>query len=385
MEKLKLTPEKMMKIVTWVVLACTYIVPSGLIETRYSIAKILFVIPMIGLYLLTLKKVSKREIVFLTILIGLILLTQNPKYIIFLPIIFLDKIEEHKEHIKNYLKESNILYICLGATLIYSVIFFGTKGRYAFTAIKEVNQSGLAIFCLGVMIMSKNKKVGIATLLFGLLTISRSYYLALIIYCISKIKFVKKIFIKHWIIKFCNYINLTSISSFALVGIGIFYFNQFQAGNIFWGDEVSSRLYTLLDYSNLFRFFSLVTLVTMFFKYPTCLITGLTDIQYMNLGEKIFWISNVPYHYLEPHNLFFSHLRMYGIFSIVETIYLHFILRKIVNKENFLLYIAIFLYSIILGAGLYSYWLYLTFFMLVLNEDEKEMEIETKMLEEMYE
>lgn len=377
MEKLKLTPEKMMKIVVWVVLACTYIVPSGLIEIRYSIAKILFVIPMIGLYLLTLKKVHIKEIIFMLILIGLMLFTQNPKYIIFLPIIFLDKIVEYKEYIKNYLKKSNILYICLGATLIYSLIFFGTKGRYAFTAIKEVNQSGLAIFCLGVMLMSKNKKIGIATLLFGLLTISRSYYLALMIYCISKIKFVKKIFIKDWIIKLSNYINLTIISTFALVGIGIFYFYQFQAGNIFWGDEVSNRLYTLLDYSNLFRFFTLVTLVTIFFKYPTFLITGLTDIQYINFGVEIFWISNVPYHYIEPHNLFLSHLRMYGIFSMVETIYLHFILRKIVNKENFLLYIAIFLYSIILGAGLYSYWLYLTFFMLVLNEESNE---ERKML-----
>lgn len=377
MEKLKLTPEKMMKIVVWVVLACTYIVPTGLIEAKYSISKILFVIPMIGLYLLTLKKVHIKEILFMIILIGLILFTQNPKYIIFLPIIFLDKIVEYKEYIKNYLKKSNILYICLVATLIYSIIFFGTKGRYAFTAIGEVNQSGLAIFCLGVMLMSKNKKVGIATLVFGLLTISRSYYLAIIVYCISKIKFVKKIFIKDWIIKFCNYINLTIISSFALVGIGIFYFYQFQAGNVFWGDEVSSRLYTLLDYSNLFRFFTLVVLVTMFFKNPIFLITGLTDIQYKNLGVEIFWISNVPYYHIDPHNLFFSHLRIYGIFSIVETIYLHFILRKIVNKENLLLYIAIFLYSIILGAGLYSYWLYLTFFMLVLNEESNE---ERKML-----
>ena len=61
----------------------------------------------------------------------------------------------------------------------------------------------------------------------------------------------------------------------------------------------------------------------------------------------------------------------------VETIYVHIILKKIVNKENFMIYIAIFLYSIILGAGLYSYWLYLTFFMLVLNEESNE---ERKML-----
>ncbi|MBQ2835561.1 MAG: hypothetical protein IJE68_01835 [Clostridia bacterium] len=383
MERLKLTPEKMMKIVVWVVLACTYIVPSGLIETKYSIAKILFVIPMICLYLLTLKKVHIKEIVFMIILIGLILVTQNPKYIIFLPIIFLDKIVEYKEYIKKYLKESNILYICLGATLIYSIIFFGTKGRYAFTAIGEINQSGLAIFCLGVMLMVKNKKVGIATLAFGLLTISRSYYLALAVYIISKIKFVKKYFIKDILIKLCNYINLTIISSVALVGLGIFYYYQFQAGNIFWGDEVSNRLYNLLDYSNFYRFFTLVSLVIMFLKYPHLLITGLTDYQYGWVRPRIFWNMGVPWKNIEPHNLFFSHLRMYGLFSIVETIYTHFILEKLINKNNFLLYIAIFLYSIILGAGLYSYWLYLTFFMLVLNEDDNQEDV--KMLEERYE
>lgn len=383
MEKLKITHENMMKIVVWVVLVCTYIVPSGLIETTYSLSKILFVIPILIMYVFTLKKISKREIVFILIILGLIIYTKNIKYIIFMTIIFLDKIVEHREHIKNYLKQSNILYICLGATLIYSIIFWGTGGRYAFTAIKEINQSGLAIFCLGVMLMSKNKKVGIATLAFGLLTLSRSYYLALIVYIISKIKFVKKIFIKDIIVEFCNHINLTIISSFALIGLGIFYYYQFQQGNIFWGDELSTRLYTFLDYSNFYRFFTLVSLVIMFFKYPHLLWTGVTEYQYSFVRRRIFVSMGVPWKNIEPHNLFFSHLRMYGIFSIVETIYTHFILVKVINKNNFLLYIAIFLYSIILGAGLYSYWLYLTFFMLVLNENDNELE--TKMLEEKYE
>ena len=230
--------------------------------------------------------------------------------------------------------------------------------------------------------MSKNKKVGIATLAFGLLTISRSYYLALAVYIVSKIKFVKKIFIKDWLIEFCNHFNLTIISSFALVGLGVFYLYQFYQGNIFWGDEISNRLYNFLDYSNFYRFFTLVTLVIMFFKYPKLLITGLNDYEYGLVRARISFRMGVPWKNIEPHNLFFSHLRLYGLFSIVETIYTHFILVKVINKNNFLIYIAIFLYSIILGAGLYSYWLYLTFFMLVLNEDG---EGNVKMLEERYE
>lgn len=369
MKKTKFTYENMMKIVVFVVLACTYIIPTGLIETKYQISKILFVIPMLLMYMLTLKKISKREIIFILIIVGLILYTKDIKYIIFMTIIFLDKIIEHKQYIKDYLKESNILYICLIATIIYSIMFWGTNGRYAFTAIKEINQSGLAIFCLGVMLMSKNKKVGIATLIFGMFTISRSYFLAIIIYAVSKIKFIKKYCIKEIIVKLSNYISLTIISSIGLVLLGVFYVYQYKIGNIFWGDEVTSRLYTFLDYSNFFRFSLILILMLILVKKPKMFITGMTTEQYINLGKGVADELSIPYKYIEPHNLFFSHLKMYGIFSLVETVYIHLILRKVVDKENFLLYIAIFLYSIILGAGLYSYWLYLTFFVLVLNED----------------
>ena len=260
--------------------------------------------------------------------------------------------------------------VCVtGLVVVDTFAYWTLFGKVVILILIQIGGMGIIAIICGMMLML-HKKVNLKERMI----IQDAYNLNNLQ---GVIKFVKKIFIKDWIIKFCNYINLTIISSIALVGIGIFYFYQFQAGNIFWGDEVSSRLYTLLDYSNLFRFYTTVTLVTMFFKYPNLLITGITENQYTSLGVQIFWVSNVPYHYLVPHNLFFSHLKMYGIFSIVETIYLHFILRKIVNKENFLLYIAIFLYSIILGAGLYSYWLYLTFFMLVLNEDSKE---ERKML-----
>ena len=97
----KITYENMMKIVVLVVLACTYIIPTGLIESKYEISKIIFVIPIMMMYMLTLKKISKREIIFILIIIGLILYTGNIKYIIFMTIIFLDKIIEHKEYIKN--------------------------------------------------------------------------------------------------------------------------------------------------------------------------------------------------------------------------------------------------------------------------------------------
>lgn len=378
MKKFKLSYEDMMKIVVLVVLSCTYIIPTGLIESKYQISKILFVIPILLMYVytLTLKKMSKKEIVFILIIAGLILYSRNVKYIIFMTILFLDRTIEHKEYIKKYLKESKILYVCLVGTVIYSIMFFGTNGRYAFTAIKEINQSGLAIFCLGVMLMIKNKKIGIATLIFGLLTVSRSYFLAVIIYAISKINFVKKYCIKDKIVKLCNYINLTIISSVGLILLGIFFIYQYRIGNIFWGDDISNRLYTLLDYSNFFRFSLLILLVRILIKKPKMILTGMTTNEYKNIGKSIAGQMEIPYKYTEPHNLFFSHLKMYGIFSIVETVYIHFILKKIVNKENFLLYIAIFLYSIILGAGLYSYWLYLTFFVLVLNENNYEVERE---------
>ena len=213
-------------------------------------------------------------------------------------------------------------------------------------------------------------------MILGLLTISRSYYLAVFIYILSKTKTVKKIFAREKLIKLCNYTNLTIISSVVLIFLGVFYIYQYKIGNIFWGDEVSNRLYTFLDYSNFFRFVAVINLILLFIRKPQKLLFGVTNEEFIDTGRTIAAELNIPHNTIVPHNLFYSHLKMYGIFSIIETIYVSNILKKVVNTNNFMLYISVALYSFILGAGMYSYWLYLTVFMLIMSKDTERTENE---------
>lgn len=370
------------KIIVSVVLICVYILPVDVIETKYPISKLTFVGVVGIIYMLTIiktKKVSIKEIIFVVLLLSLSVFSRNLNFLMFVTIPFLNRIMKYEDQIQDYLKKSKILYICLIFTIAYSIMYAGTNGRYAFTAVKETNQSGLAIFCLALMLIKKNKKIGIATLLFGLLTISRSYYLAVFMYLIFKIKFIKKIINNNKIIKLCNYTNLTIISSIILILLGIFYINQYQQGNIYWGDDISNRLYNFLDYSNFFRFTAIIILLMIIKMFPSKLLFGVTREEFINLGNLASNDLGIPYKYVVPHNLFYSHLKMYGFFAIIETIYISSVLKKIVNNSNFSIYIAIVLYSFLLGAGMYSYWLYLSVFTLVMytnncNSEEKENE-----------
>lgn len=354
-----------------ITLFCVYIFPSGIIQSSIPIEKTIFTLVITILLFLFTKKISLREIFFITIIIILTIMSRTINYLLFLPLLFLNNVLKEKEQINYFLKNSNILYICLFFTIIYSIMNFGVNGRYAHTAIVEINQSGLSIFCLGLLLMKKNKFLGKFTLLFGMLTISRSYFLALALYIISKTSIGKKISKSKFLIKNSSYLKITIISTILLFLLGMYFINQYKLGNIFWGDNVSTRLFNLLDYSNLFRFMANVAIISIFYLNPKKLLLGITDSEYINFGRKIYSNYGIIYKYTTPHNLFLSHLKLYGFFSIIEVIYVSSILKKVVNKDNLLVYYAIVLYSILLGAGLYSYWLYLTIFVLTSLTKEK--------------
>lgn len=365
--RLIIDKKNMVNITVIITLFCTYIFPSGLINSSIPIEKAIFTFFILMLLLFFQKKFTFKEIIFILLVVILTMHSKTINYFLFLPILFLKKIIEEKEQIISFLKKSNILYLCLFFTLVYSIINFGYNGRYAYTAIMETNQSGLAIFCLGLLLMVKNKKIGNLTLAFGLLTISRSYYLALGLYVISKTKFGKKLSSNKFITNNSSYFKITIISTILLIIIGFYYIEQYKLGNIFWGDNVSTRLFNFLDYSNLFRFVANVAIIMIFYFHPRKLMFGITTSEYINYGKQIYSNYGIVYKYTTPHNLFLSHLKMYGFFSIIEVIYVSTILKKIVNNSNLLVFYAIMLYSIILGAGLYSYWLYLTVFVLILQ------------------
>lgn len=370
------------KFIIYIVLFCTYIFPTGIFfKENYAAPKLIFMISVFFMYIMEIiskGKIGKKELLFNISAVILTFFSQNINFMLFIILPYMNRMLKKKEKIIEITKNTNMLYICLAFTFLYSLYFRGSqdsRGRLAFTAIKEINQSGLAIFCLGCLLMSKNKFMGKLTLLFGCLTFSRSYFLAIICLILNKmLKFIKKDSFNFLISK-TTYLTLTIVSSIVLILLGNFYIIQYKAGNIVSEANMTSRLLNFLDYSNFFRFQAIIVLLKCFQNYPSTILLGMSNEDYLELGRNISKKMDLPFRGTPPHNLFFSHLKIYGFMSIIETCYVSLILKKIVNRNNYGIYLAIVLYSIFLGAGLYSYWLYLTIFSLLVydkgEDDEK--------------
>ena len=352
-------------VLVFIVLFCTYIFPLGLLDKTYVASKMIFLSAVAIYSLFNIKKIKIFEFIFVALLVFLSFLLSNYSYLTFASIPIARIVISNKESVLNYLKKSNVLYICLACTLVYSLIWFGEDGRYAFSAIREINQSGLAIFCLGALLLKKNRNVGLFVLAFGFLTFSRSYLLAVLLLFLSSTKLYSHFF-RKWFLKIFSYFNITLLSSIAFVALGFFYIWQYRLGNIYYSPDLSTK-FDLLDYSNFFRFTAILRILYIFANYPLKLFTGISTGEYIAYGSDFSRVNAIPFKETVPHNLFFSHLKIYGIISIIETIYVSKILKTIVNKKNLMIFIAIALYSIILGAGLYSYWLYLSIFTLLVH------------------
>lgn len=357
----------MVKIIVLTVLIITYIFPTGIlidsVDPSYTLPKFLFLASVCFVYLFC--KIDKFDIIFFLFILLLIIITRNINFINFVSLGLIRKIVPDKDYVNSYLKNSSILYFCLFFTLVYSVLFIVTnqrEGRYAFAAIKEINQSGLSIFCLGCLMKIKNKSLSRFVLLFGLLTFSRSYYLA--IFCLIFFRIIEKSNLNKFFRKRMSYGALTIISSVALILLGLFYIQQYKNGNIIMNDS-SSRLFTFLDYSNYFRFQTIIVLLSCYLVSLRYFVFGIDNETYIKLGNSFSVKNGIPYKGTPPHNLFFSHLKVYGLFAIFEIFFVSKSLKKVIKDDNTGLFFALALYSIFLGAGFYSYWLYLSIFSLM--------------------
>ena len=102
-----------------------------------------------------------------------------------LGLVVLDKMIGHHEKISDTIMRTKILWTSLISVFLYTVFFFGEGGRYLFTGIREVNQGGLALILLFLMIRVKNRMLGNLLLFMGLLTFSRSYFVGLILFYLT--------------------------------------------------------------------------------------------------------------------------------------------------------------------------------------------------------
>lgn len=371
------------KFIVCLVFFTIFIFPNGLVFGSFNaIHNHIFCGMLGGIYLIHKMQSGKLPVNILIIwslVLGVSIYTKRFGFIDMIALPVFGEFITHKDTIKKYVIKSWLPYICvvftIGYTFVYRTLGIGGRGEgeigsgLLISAIGEINLTGLSVFLLAMVIRKKNKLIGYFIMMLGLLTLSRSYILALICAFIFSFEFIKKIVDK--IINKINYLNLTVISSVLLFGVSVIFIRLYLSGNIISYNVTAgvSRIFKLNDYSNLFRFLAIFIIVTIVGKHPQTLLLGFSDEEYLRYGKEITSSLGVVFGAgIGTHNLFFSHLKMYGLAVFLEIYLVSKYLKNILNSNNYGIFFGIFLYCIILGNGLSSYWLYLSAIVLILYE-----------------
>lgn len=381
MESLKKSERQIIKGYVYLTLLMVYIIPTGLLFGSFSsIHNHIFAIIAIALYLLSKIriKLNPKIVFFWTAVVIIAFITGKYGFMDMIIIPIIGDLIKYKQYVKQVIQDTKIIYICAILTVFYSLVYsqLGIGGRgegllgsgIVFTAIGEVNLSGLSCFCLALLALKKNRKLGWFLFLFGALTLSRSYLLAIACVFIFKIGAIKRFVNKH--LRLFTYFKLTIFSVVILYLLGLGSIVLYQNGGIVEHSTNAgfSRLFTFNDYSNYFRFLANYLVAAIMCNSPAFLFTGMTDAEFLASGLSLCSSYNVPFLGIAPHNIFFSHLKIYGIWVFLEIAVISIYLKRIVNSNNFGIYIAIFLYGVILGTGFYNYWLFLSVIALIMYE-----------------
>lgn len=368
------------KILTYIILVLVFIFPSALVfGTWNAIYNHIFSVLVAFLYASN-GKIEKRTLIFWGLTVIIAVYTRRYGFIDMIIIPILGDFVKNKAEVKKLILKSNTPYICIFFTIVYSILYTrlgigsrgesGISGGLVYTGIGEVNLAGISLFGLALICYRKNRIIGYFVFLLGLLTTSRSYILA--IFCVVIFNFYYVKYLVNKIIGKMTYLNLTVISSFCLFALGIVFISLYQSGDIlaYNANQGIYRLFHLYDYSNYYRFLAIYLIVMIMFNNPKTLFLGFSNEEFSVYGKQI--TSDLLTDFgvgIGTHNLFFSHLKMYGLATFLEIFYVSKILKKVTNQNNFGIFIALFLYSIILGTGLSSFWLYFSAVILILYEE----------------
>lgn len=262
------TSSVVIKLLVYMIFLCSYILPTYYFESNgYPIIKFIYLAFICILYLLMLKKINLFELFFIIAILGLALITKSLDFFQFIGIVVLYKIIEYKNEIKKVLQTSKIIWVALIATIVYSLMYIG-DGRLIHTSIKEINQSGLAILFLALIIRKRNKNVGNLILFLGLFTLSRTYLLAFLILLLINFPIIKSKLITHKLIIRTSFIKILTLSSVLLLCIALVYDFLYRTGKLYIYDSNFTRLFNIADMSNYFRFITNKNLVMIFKSEP---------------------------------------------------------------------------------------------------------------------
>lgn len=350
------------------IFVCVYMLPVYYFENynleldKYIYAAIL-IISYFSLILKE-KKMKSNEIAFIFFVLFIILIKKQISYLHLIGLPFALHIIENKQYVnrmKKFLLNSKIIYISLAFVIVYSILYFGYDDRYIFTGIKEPNLSGFAIFILFIIIRIRNRKLGDFLLLCGILSFSKSYLLALIIYFTVYNRKLKRFNIK--IISVIFIILLILLSNFYIFVENKGFLKEYQTG--------IKRYFVLLDYSNYYRFTVNTNLLKVYENNPNLLLTGIENEDFFKYNFQVTKQNNTRYFQIKPHNYFFSYFQKYGMWSIIIFMFTLKIFDKEFTEKNNSVSIPIFFYLMFLGIGATSYWIFLSNFALIMTDYDK--------------
>lgn len=362
---------KQVKILWALIFLSVFILPSDIYINDRSLSTYAFmlIIPFVVMFNLKNLRFSAVNIFFIILITLFSLLTNSYQLILITQLmLFIICTPKFIEKLNSY-HSSFWIFLAILFTFIYSLISINESGAVITTAVKEINTSGFTIFCLGNIIKSKNSKLGYLVLIIGIFSWSRNYYIALLFMLVFDFIFLKKDSKLHKKLTFNVIISISLILSYF---IGIYYINQFTTGNLVLGYSDHRRLFTLLDYSNYYRFSTNVLTIENFIRYPQYLLSGFENSSFINVTTTVARVFGLEYNDILPHNLFFAYLKSFGITGIISVFLLGGFFKKIITRNNFPIFLGLIAYAIFVGKGFSSNLLFLSVVTLCVNSYNKE-------------
>lgn len=261
--------------------------------------------------------------------------------------------------ISDHLHRTPTVYVCLAFVVFYSLVYFGDDGRYVRTGIQDPNTTGLAIFCLFVLIRCRHKLPGDFLLLCGILTFSRTYLAALAVFFLYN-----QLVVSGRGFTF-NYVIISVVGILALVGVSSLFTALQERGEITDYASGFSHFSSVFDFSNYFRFIVNTNLINIYVQQPDLLLTGMTDEHFIELNRIYSRDNDLLFRMIKPHNYFFSYFQIYGIWCVSIFYLTYEVFKKLINKRTNGCAMVIFIYLMLLSLGAANYWLFLSMFLLM--------------------
>lgn len=297
-----------------------------------------------------------------------------------LGLVVLDVITSNPQYYRClFIKYKKTYCVSILGVILYSCIYHGYLDRYAYLGVGEVNISGLGIFLLGIILLKRSRRLGFAVLIFGILTFSRNYLLALSIFLFVPFFLSKRKFNLNKIVKRFSFLNLAIISCVILIMLSFTFQELYDQGLIKeYSSDGVGRFATFYEISNYHRFIVNTSTLAIYNEYPSMLFTGIPIESFSKFNLEICRKLGFDFANDRPHNFFFSYIQIYGLWSLPIFVYMNSILKKIINANNFHIFASIMIYGIFLGMGLSGYWLCIGIVSLVLYSQDDSIKIITK-------